>query len=87
MGWLHNEIVDSYLFLLKITFSYVLYCPSVEARPVAAGKPMKFLWKIQQLFNKELIFVPYNPSGVHWLLILLNVLQGTIMLPGPNVRK
>ena len=39
------------------------------------------IWQIsnseQQLFNKGLVFVPYNPSaGVHWLLIVLNLLQG-----------
>ena len=83
VGWLHDEIVDSYLFLLELKFSHVLYCGSVEARAIVAGKSMKSLWKNQQLFNKELVFVPYNPSGVHWLLIVLNLLQSTIMLLDP----
>ena len=87
MGWLHDDIVDSYLFLLELKFSHVLYCRSVEARAVAAGKSMKFLWKKQQVFNKELVFVPYNPSGVHWLLILLKVLQVTIMLLNPMLEN
>ena len=65
VGWLHDEIVDSYLFLLELKFSHVLYCGSVEARAIVAGKSMKCLWKNQQLFSKELVFVPYNPSGVH----------------------
>ena len=87
MGWLHDEIVDSYLFLLEIKFSHVLYCGSVEARAVAAGRSMKFLWKKQQLFKKELVFVPYDPARVHWLLIVLNVLHGNIMLLDPMLEN
>ena len=87
VGWLHDEIVDSYLFLLESKFSLVLYCRSVEARAVVAGKSMKVLWKNQQLFNKELVFVPYNPSGVHWLLIVLNLLHCTIMLLHPVLEN
>ena len=87
MGWLHDKIVDSYLFLLELKFSHVLYCGSVEARAIVAGKSMKCLWKNQQLFNKELVFVPYNPSGVHWLLIVLNLLQSTIMLLDPMLEN
>ena len=48
---------------------------------------MKVLWKDQQLFNKELVFVLYNPSGVHWLLIVLNLLHGTIMLLEPVLEN
>ena len=84
--WLHDEIVHSCLFLLELKFSHVLYCGSVEARTIVAGKSMKCLWKIQQLFNKELVFVPYNPSGVHLLLIVLNLLQCTIMLLDPMLE-
>ena len=87
MRWLYDEIVNSYLFLLELKFSHVLCCGSVETRAVAAGKSMKFLWKKKQFFNKELVFVPYNPSGVHFLLIVLNVLQGTIMLLDPMLEN
>ena len=48
---------------------------------------MKVLWKDQQLFNKELVFVLYNPSGVHWLLIVVNLLHGTIMLLEPVLEN
>ena len=48
---------------------------------------MKDLWKDQQLFNKELVFVLYNPSGVYWLLIVLNLLHGTIMLLEPVLEN
>ena len=48
---------------------------------------MKVLWKDQQLFNKELVFVLYNPSGVHWLLIVLNLLHCTIMLLEPVLEN
>ena len=76
VGWLHDEDVDSNL-----------YCGSVEARASVAGKSMKCLWKNEQLFNKELVFVPCNPSGVHWLLIVLNLLQSTIMLLDPMLEN
>ena len=59
----------------------------MEARAIVAGKSMKCLWNNQQLFNKELVFVPYNPSSVHWLLIVLNVLHGTIMLLDPVLEN
>ena len=48
---------------------------------------MKVLWKDQQLFNKELVFVLYSPSGVHWLLIVLNLLHCTIMLLEPVLEN
>ena len=41
---IHDEIIDSYLFLLELKFSHILYYGSAEARAVAAGKSMKFLW-------------------------------------------
>ena len=87
VGWLHDEIVDWYLFLLELKFSHVLHYGSVEARAVAAVKSMRFLWKNQHLFNNELVFVPYNPSCVYWLLIVLNLLQGTIMLLDPMLEN
>ena len=87
VGWLHDEIVDSYLFLLELKFNHVLYCGYVEARAIVGGKSVKCLWKNQQLFNKELFFVPYNPSGVHWLPIALNLLQGIIMLLDPVLEN
>ena len=31
VGWLHDENVDSHLFLLELKFSHILYCGSVEA--------------------------------------------------------
>ena len=48
---------------------------------------MQVLWKNKQLFNKELVFVPDNPSGVHWLQIVLNLLHGTIMLLHPVLEN
>ena len=72
---------------MQLKFSHVLYRGSVEARAIAAGKSMKCFWENQQLFNKELVFAPYNSSGVHWLLIVLNVLQSTIMLLDPMLEN
>ena len=69
---------------MELKFSHVLYCGSVEAsKAIVARKLMKCLWKNQKLFNKKLVFVPYRLSGVYWLLIVLNLLQGTIMLLDP----
>ena len=33
------------------------------------------------------VFVPYSPSGVHWLLIVLNFLLSTIMLLDPILEN
>ena len=82
LEWLHNEIVDAYLFLLELKFSHVLYSQSSSCKEID-----KVSLENQQLFNKELVFGPYNPSGVHWLLIILKLLQGTVMLLDPMLEN
>ena len=62
VGWLHDEVINSFMFRLTRHFTDTIYCASSEALLIANGKS----------FGKK-IFIPFNPNNLHWLLININI--------------
>ena len=72
MGWLHDEVINSFTFRLTKDFTDTMYCASSEAFEallIAYGKLFGRLWK--NIVKK--IFIPFNPNNLHWVLIYINV--------------
>ena len=51
----------------------VKYCGSAEALALSHCRSLNLLWDGDDLTNIRYTFVPYNPSGRHWILIVLDV--------------
>ena len=72
-GWLQDEVIGSYFFNLVRQQYQVKYCGSTEALALSHCRSVNLLWDGDGLTNIRYAFVPYNPSGRHWILIVLDV--------------
>ena len=41
------------------------------------------MWNKQDLSNTKLVFIPFNPSNVHWILVVLKVAEGELFVLDP----
>ena len=77
-GWLHDEIVNSFLHMLTKKNKSTLYCSSTAALVVAEGKSFWKLWKNEDLFSKSFIFIPFNPNNCQWILVVVSISERAI---------
>lgn len=82
-GWLHDEIINSFCYHLSNIHSNVLYCGSTEALLISSGKSFRNLWKGVNLHEKDLVLIPFNHTGNHWILITLTVKSGSLSVIDP----
>ena len=81
--WLQDEIIGSYLFNLVRQHDQVKYCGSIEALALSHCRSNNLLWDSDDLTNIRYTFVPYNPSGRHCILIVLDVKLNKIPIFDP----
>ena len=72
-GFLQDEVIGSYLLNLVRQHDQIKYCGSTEALALSHCRSVNLLWDGDGLTNIRYAFVPYNPSGRHWILIVLDV--------------
>ena len=72
-GWLQDEVIGSYLFNLVRQHDQVKYCDSTEALALSHCRSVNLLRDGGDLTNISYTFVPYNPSGRHCILIVLDI--------------
>ena len=72
-GWLHDEVINSYMYRLTQESSSNLYCGFTKAMIIANNKDFLRLWSNQNLENIEKVIVPFNPRNSHWILLLLDI--------------
>ena len=73
VDWLHNEVINSFMFRLTKDFTDTIYCGSSEALLIAHGKSFGRLWKNVNLCTVKKIFILFNPNNLHWVLIYINI--------------
>ena len=82
-GWLQDEVSGSYLFNLARQHDQVKYCDSTKALALSHCRSVNLLWDGDDLTNIRYTFVPYNQSGRHWILIVLDVKLKKISILDP----
>ena len=82
-GWLQDEVIGSYLFNLVRQHNQVKYWGSNEALALSHCNSVNLLWDGDDLTNTRYTFVPYNPSGRHWILIVLDVKLNKVSILDP----
>ena len=82
-GWLHDEIINSYLFQIQFQFKHVIYCGSTEVLLIYNGESFRKMWKRKSLSEKQFLFIPFNLSNRHWTLLFVNLKTKTMYILDP----
>ena len=82
-GWLQDEVIGSYLFNLVRQHDQVKYRGSTEALALNHCRSVNLLWDGDDLTQTRYTFALYNPSGRHWILIVLDVKLNKISILDP----
>lgn len=94
-GWLYDNIIDIYLKYLisdlvpRYQHVQALECYKVEL--IYRNQDEKDLQKIvgrlsQNNPDTRILFLPFNPTRQHWILVVLNLLNNTAMVLDPLVK-
>ena len=82
-GWLYDEIINSYLWCICESNKLYLYVSSMINQILEKGGSIKKLWENVDLTCKKFIFIPWNPSNFHWILIVVDIAQQKMMYLDP----
>ena len=87
LGWLKDEVIDAYLFLLSVEYRKIHYCGSTEAKALSLSKSINMMWRDTNLDIIECIFIQFNPSGSHFMLVIMFIPEQTIVVLDPLVSS
>ncbi|XP_065651723.1 uncharacterized protein LOC136079611 isoform X2 [Hydra vulgaris] len=82
-GWLQDEVIGSFLHCLEKRFSFMKYCGPTEALALSYSRSIKLLWKDVDTEKIDQVFIPFNPTNSHWILIHLKVKTEEITVIDP----
>ena len=82
-GWLHDEVVNSFLFQSQKQFYKILYCESTESLLIYNDKNCRKMWKGKRFTSKQYIFIPFNPMNNHWFLLFVKIKSVTLYISDP----
>jgi hypothetical protein len=85
-GWLFDEVLNSYFWLLQENHQNVLYAPSTSMLALQKGLSCGRLWKGEVLTNKDFIFAPWNPTNYHWTLVAIDLQHKQILYLDPMIN-
>ena len=86
-GWLHDEIINVFLFSFTKEHSEVLFCGSAEAMLIDHGMSFRKMWKNEDRTKKSLVLISFNPTNSNWKLISINLSEATVSVLDPMVRQ
>ena len=73
IGWLHDEVTNSYFSVICKCQEKVLYCGTTEALLISHGKSFRRLCKNESIHKDSVIIIPFNPTGYHWVFIQIGL--------------
>ena len=77
MGWLYDEVIDSYFLNLLHEHPDILYCTSSVMASLLKNYKNDIhvgrLWSEEFLTPARYILAPFNPTNSHWELIAINL--------------
>nr|XP_026691884.1 uncharacterized protein LOC100185158 isoform X2 [Ciona intestinalis] len=84
IGWLSDAIINSYLWQLCSSYDHVIYADTNIAEVMKHGGSIGQLWQNGNLNDKALAFIPWNPRGLHWVLLVIDIKQHKLLYLDPN---
>ena len=82
-GWLYDEIINSFLRQLCKQNHHCIYASSTITQIIENGKSIKNLWKGEFVKKKKLVFLPWNPFGTHWILLVVDITNRKLLYLDP----
>ena len=82
-GWLRDEVVNSFLFQIEKQSHKILYCGSTKALLISNGKNFRKMWQGKSFTSKQYLFIPFNPTNSHWILLFVKIKSGTLHILNP----
>ena len=87
IGWLHDEIINSFILDLARHHKHIIQVGSSEALLISHNKSFRKLWKDIDLTQKKLVVIPFNPNDIHWVLIIIDIGNKKVILLDPTNSK
>ena len=85
-GWLYDEIINSYLWQICRQYNNCLYVCSSTALLLQKHSCIKRLRNGIDLGSKKLMFIPWNPNNMHWILLAVDIDQKKLLYLDPMER-
>ena len=86
-GWLQDEVIAAYLYNLRQKHLNMEFIYPSEALALNKFKKLRNLLAQVDSNNIEYICIPYNDSGMHWILAVLCVKAATVLILDPMVNE
>lgn len=85
-GWLFDDVIDAYLWCLKHGHpgKYVQLIASPVMLVLQNGLSSDRVWRGEDLSRVDWMFAPWNPTGNHWTLVAVNIMDKTILYVNPS---
>ncbi|XP_047137477.1 uncharacterized protein LOC124813981 [Hydra vulgaris] len=82
-GWLQDEVIGGFLHCLEMKYPSMKYLGPTEALAISYSKSLKLLWKDVDMKIIKQVFIPFNPTNSHWILIHLKVKTEEVTILDP----
>ena len=82
-GQLYDEILNSYFWLFSQRHPEIMYAPNTSMTALMSGSSCRLLWKDEHTEGKQYIFLPWNPTGDHWVLWVVDFARRKFMYLDP----
>ena len=81
-GWLYDMVIDSFLYRLCLQKSECLFVDTATTQLLQRQESINRLW-INKTENTTFVFIPWNPSGMHWILLAVHVISRKLLYLDP----
>ncbi|XP_076810703.1 uncharacterized protein LOC143453306 [Clavelina lepadiformis] len=82
-GCLNEEVINSYLWWLSNCDNKILYACSSSVNLMQNFQRTKQLWEGKSFRDKKYVFIPWNPDGLHWILLAVDVVKSALLYLDP----
>ena len=82
-GWVYDEIINSYLWQLCQQYPDCLYVSSAIVQILEKKGSVTKLWSSKELQNKRYIFLPWNLTTFHWILLAVDIKERKLLYLNP----
>jgi hypothetical protein len=85
-GWLYDEVINTFFWNMQEENPRLLFAPSTTMTAIMHGSSTWKLWSNKSIEEKDFVFIPWNPTGNHWVLFALDVERNALLYLDPLVN-
>ena len=86
-GWLTDDVIDSFFYTLNKEYDGILYLTCAQTTTLMRGNKISSPFRDIDISRFNFVFLPYNVSGNHWILLVIKVKERIVLYldPGRNI--